>query len=147
MDVIIKKFDELTLDELYDILRVRVLVFVVEQKAICDEIDGKDKDSYHVFIREDNEIKAYLRVFSEDASNKEVKIGRVLTTERGKGYGRIIIQKGIEHAIKMYNPKKINVHSQTYAMDFYAKFGFRQVSDVFIEDTLPHVSMDLELDD
>lgn len=146
MDVIIKKYDDLTLDELYDILRIRVLVFVVEQKALCDELDGKDRDAYHVILRQDNEIKGYLRVFSEDESNREVKIGRVLTTERGKGYGRLIMQEGIELARKVYNPKIINVHSQTQAMEFYAKFGFKQVSDVFIEDTLPHVSMNLELD-
>ena len=113
---------------------------------MCDEIDGKDRNAYHVFIREDGEIKAYLRVFSNDDSNREVKIGRVLTTERGKGYGRLIMEKGIELARKVYNPKIINVHSQTQAMGFYAKFGFKQVSDVFIEDTLPHVSMNLEFD-
>ena len=146
MDVIVKKYDDLSLDELYDILRIRVLVFVVEQNALCDEIHGKDRNAYHVFIREDEEIKAYLRVFSNDDSNREVKIGRVLTTERGVGYGRLIMEKGIELARKVYNPKIINVHSQTQAMDFYAKFGFKQVSDVFIEDTLPHVSMNLEFD-
>ena len=131
MNVIIKKYEDLTLDELYDILRIRVLIFVVEQNALCDEIDGKDRNAYHVFIREDGEIKAYLRVFSNDDSNREVKIGRVLTTERGKGYGRLIMEKGIELARKVYN---------------YTKFGFKQVSDVFIEDTLPHVSMNLEFD-
>ena len=129
MNVIIKKYEDLTLDELYDILRIRVLIFVVEQNALCDEIDGKDRNAYHVFIREDGEIKAYLRVFSDDDSNREVKIGRVLTSERGKGYGRLIMEKGIELARKVYNPKII-----------------KQVSDVFIEDTLPHVSMNLEFD-
>ena len=146
MNVIIKKYEDLTLDELYDIKKKKIKIFVVEQNALCDEIDGKDRNAYHVFIREDGEIKAYLRVFSNDDSNREVKIGRVLTTERGKGYGRLIMEKGIELARKVYNPKIINVHSQTQAMDFYAKFGFKQVSDVFIEDTLPHVSMNLEFD-
>ena len=146
MNVIIKKYEDLTLDELYDILRIRVLIFVVEQNALCDEIDGKDRNAYHVFIREDGEIKAYLRVFSNDDSNREVKIGRVLTTERGKGYGRLVMEKGIETARKAYNPKRINIHSQDYVIEFYEKLGFKQVSDVFIEEDRPHVSMDLELE-
>ena len=146
MEVIVKKYDDLTLDELYDILRIRVQVFVVEQEVPYNDLDDKDNDAYHVFIREDNQIKAYLRILCEDESNGKVKIGRVLTTERGKGYGRLIMEKGIELARKVYNPKIINVHSQTQAMGFYAKFGFKQVSDVFIEDTLPHVSMNLEFD-
>ena len=74
MNVIIKKYEDLTLDELYDILRIRVLIFVVEQNALCDEIDGKDRNAYHVFIREDGEIKAYLRVFSEDDSNRRSRL-------------------------------------------------------------------------
>ena len=146
MEVIVKKYDDLTLDELYDILRIRVQVFVVEQEVPYNDLDGKDNDAYHVFIREDNQIKAYLRILCEDESNGKVKIGRVLTTERGKGYGRLVMERGIELARKVYNPKLINVHSQTYVNEFYAKLGFKQVSDVFIEEDRPHVSMDLELD-
>ena len=146
MEVIVKKYDDLTLDELYDILRIRVQVFVVEQEVPYNDLDGKDNDAYHVFIREDNQIKAYLRILCEDASNGKVKIGRVLTTERGKGYGRLVMEKGIETARKAYNPKRINIHSQDYVIEFYEKLGFKQVSDVFIEEDRPHVSMDLELE-
>ncbi len=82
MELVVKHYSELTADELYDILHVRVLVFVVEQKCPYEEVDGCDRQAYHVFLRDETGIKAYLRVLDRGVSFEEVSIGRVLTTER-----------------------------------------------------------------
>ena len=91
MELVVKHYSELTADELYDILHVRVLVFVVEQKCPYEEVDGRDRQAYHVFLRDETGIKAYLRVLDRGVSFEEVSIGRVLTTERRRGYGHKIL--------------------------------------------------------
>ena len=98
MELVVKHYSELTADELYDILHVRVLVFVVEQKCPYEEVDGRDRQAYHVFLRDETGIKAYLRVLDRGVSFEEVSIGRVLTTERRRGYGHKILDAGIAAA-------------------------------------------------
>lgn len=144
MELVIKRYDELSIDELYEILKVRVNVFVVEQKCPYPEIDEKDKKAYHIYIKDKNEIKAYLRVLDKGISFEEVSIGRVLTTERGVGLGNKIIEAGIKVARENMNADKIKIEAQTYAKKFYEKFGFSQISDEFLEDGIPHIQMILE---
>lgn len=144
MEIIIKKFNELSLDELYEILKIRVSVFVVEQTCPYQEIDNKDKQAYHIYIKENNQIKAYLRVLDKGVSFPEASIGRVLTTERNKGYSNIIIKEGIKVAKEKYKADKIQIAAQVYAKKLYEKFGFKQISDEFLEDGIPHIIMLLE---
>ena len=144
MEIEIKKYEELTLDELYEILKIRVNVFVVEQKCPYPELDDKDKKAYHVWLRENGMIKAYLRVLRAGVSYEEASIGRVLTTERGKGYGEKIFAKGIEIAREKFNADKIRIGAQLYAKGFYERFGFRQVSEKYLEDGIYHIEMLLE---
>ena len=145
MELVVKKFKELTIDELYEILRVRVNVFVVEQKCPYEEIDNKDKSAYHVFLKENGEIVAYLRVIKQGVSFEEASIGRVLTTKRKKGYANIILKEGIKIAKEKFKADKIKIEAQTYAKKLYEKFGFKQISDEFLEDGIPHIKMLLEL--
>ena len=145
MELVVKKFKELTIDELYEILRVRVNVFVVEQKCPYEEIDNKDKSAYHVFLKENGEIVAYLRVIKQGVSFEEALIGRVLTTKRKKGYANIILKEGIKIAKEKFKADKIKIEAQTYAKKLYEKFGFKQISDEFLEDGIPHIKMLLEL--
>ena len=144
MEYIIKRFEELTVYELYEILKVRVSVFVVEQECPYQEVDEKDKNAYHVFIKGNEGIKAYLRVLDKGISFDEVSIGRVLTMERGIGLGDKILEKGIEVAKEKMNADKIRIEAQCYAKGFYERFGFKQVSDEFLEDGIPHIEMLLE---
>lgn len=95
MQIISKYFDELTTKELYEILRVRSAVFVVEQTCIYEDIDGLDYESLHVFAEEDGRIFAYLRAFRKPGEENTVQIGRVLTVARGEGLGRKILHEGI----------------------------------------------------
>lgn len=146
-ELYVKKFSELTLDELYEILKVRTEVFVVEQKCPYQEVDGIDQDSYHVFLKDDERIVAYLRAFYRDKEAKVVQIGRVLTTKRGKGLGAQIMLMGITLAKDLMEGIEIYIEAQVYAIPFYEKLGFIVSSDEFLEDGIPHVQMTLNLED
>lgn len=145
MDLIVKRFEELSIDELYEILQVRFAVFIVEQKCIYPEVDGRDQHSYHVYLKDDTGIKAYLRVVDKGVSHEEVSIGRVLTTKRGIGLGKRILSEGIKVAKERMNADKIVIEAQSYAKKYYEKAGFKQVSEEFMEDGIPHIKMVLEV--
>lgn len=144
MDLVVKRFKKLSIEELYKILQVRVSVFVVEQNCTYQEIDDKDRYSYHVFLKDDTGIKAYLRVIDKGVSFEEVSIGRVLTIKRGCGLGNKILLEGIKVAKERMNADKIKIEAQSYAKEFYEKVGFKQVSEEFLEDGIPHIQMVLE---
>lgn len=140
----IKKFEELTIDELYNILKERVDVFVVEQKCPYPECDGKDKSSYHMYAKDENdEIIAYLRIPLSGISYEEISIGRVLVRKdhRGKGLGREMLIKAISFIESELGENVIRIEAQEYLIDFYKSLGFVQVSKVFLEDNIPHVKM------
>ncbi len=141
MELVVKHYSELTADELYDILHVRVLVFVVEQKCPYEEVDGRDKQAYHVFLRDETGIKAYLRVLDRGVSFEEISIGRVLTFDCGGGYGHIILYAGIAAARKKFGADAIRIEAQTYARKLYEDHGCRQDGEEFLEDDIPHIPM------
>lgn len=141
--VIYKNFNELTVKELYEILKLRSEVFVVEQKCIYNDIDGKDITSIHLMIKENGEIKAYLRILQPGVSYDDASLGRVLVSKdaRGKGYAKIIVQKGIDYVLNNLNNTNITIGAQEYLKDFYSKFGFKAISDVYDDDGIPHLDM------
>ena len=141
MKIVTKHFNELSLTELYEILKARINVFVVEQNCPYPEIDDKDQDAYHIFIKEDQEIVAYLRVLAPGVSYKEASVGRVLTTKRNKGYGNLIMNEGIKLINEKYGLVAIRIGAQLYAKGFYEHFGFYQVSDEYLEDGIAHIEM------
>lgn len=144
MSLVIKKFEELTLEELYEILKVRVEVFVVEQKCAYQEIDAKDKQSLHLYFRDSKGIQAYLRVLPAGVSYKEVSIGRVIALKRGCGLGGEILKEGIKVAQERFQADTIRIGAQVYAKGFYEKFGFKQASKEYIEDGIAHIQMLLQ---
>lgn len=142
METVIKHFSELTLKELYEILRAREKVFVVEQNCAYQEIDGQDEDSVHIFMREDDgTVLAYLRVFPKEGEEGTVQIGRVITVSRGTGLGRKILHEGVQYALNEMKAESLYLEAQRYAAGFYAKEGFRINSEEFSEDGIPHVVM------
>ena len=141
--LVIKKFDRLTPREVYEILKIRTAVFVVEQNCPYQEVDGTDYDSLHVWLEENNEIVAYLRIFEKDAESGTVQIGRVLSKRRGEGLGAKVMEHGIEAAQLEMGAKAIFIEAQTYALDFYKKFGFEPCGEEFLEDGIPHTPMTL----
>lgn len=144
MEIHVKKFHELTPDEMYDILKLRVDVFVVEQQCTSPELDGRDQDAIHVWITDEDGVQAYLRILAKGVEHPDYPaIGRVLTSEtkRSSGYGRAIMEEGIRVLEKTYGAVPIYLEAQTYAEGFYGKFGFRKISEEFILDGLPHYKM------
>lgn len=144
MNLVIKRFEELSIEELYEILQVRAAIFVVEQKCTYQDLDNKDRDSYHVFLKDDGGIQAYLRVVEKGVSFEEVSIGRVLTRKRGCGLGNRILLEGIRVAREKLGADKIKIEAQSYAKLFYEKIGFVQVSEEFLDEGIPHIEMILE---
>ena len=146
MELIVKRFDELTAKELYAILALRDQVFVVEQTCIYQEADGKDLKAYHVWLEEDGEIFAYLRVLEAGVSFDEVSIGRVIAVRRGQGYGTRIVTEGIRIAQEKYGAKAIRIEAQTYARKLYENLGFRQTTEEFLDEGIPHIGMLWEIE-
>lgn len=143
MNLEIKKFDDLTGREVYEILRVRSEVFVVEQDCVYNDEDGKDLESVHITIKENDKIQAYLRVIKPGISYDDASIGRVLVTcqARGRGLARKIVQAGMDYIINNWGEKKISIGAQDYLKNFYESLGFEAVSKVYSEDGIPHVDM------
>ena len=136
-----KAYGDLTVDELYELLRVRSSVFVVEQNCVYQDLDGDDQQSIHLWLTVGDRVVALARVCPAGTHMKEVSIGRVITTERGKGYGRQIMLRAIDAAIEHFNAKLIDIEAQEYAKGFYEGVGFRQSSDTFMLDGIPHIKM------
>ena len=146
MELIVKHFNELSTRELYEILKTRFEIFVTEQECIYQDLDDKDQDAIHVFcINDSGRVAGCLRVFWNDKAAGVAQIGRVVTLEHGKGIGREILHKGVEIATEQLGAKKIYLEAQEYAIGYYAKEGFEVVSDVFMEDGIPHVKMELQI--
>lgn len=146
MSWMLKKYNDLTIDELYNILKERVAVFVLEQKCLYPEIDGKDKTAYHLFKEKNGEIIAYLRILPKGSVFNEVALGRVLVHKdhRGDGIARDLLDKAIHFVYDELNENRIRIQAQEYLLKFYASFGFTAISDTYLEDGIPHVDMILK---
>ena len=142
MQVKIKSFDELTKEELYEILRLRVDIFVVEQECPYPEIDGKDYDAFHIYVENQGQILAYSRVYEEEG---EVHIGRIISKERRKGHATLILKEAIRVACENYQARKIVIEAQTYAKSLYAKVGFVEDSEIYLLDGIEHIKMVLQI--
>ena len=140
---IAKTFEELTTKEIYEILKARAAVFVVEQNIVYQDMDDKDYDSLHVFCEEDGRVTAYLRAFKVEAD--VVRVGRVLTLQHGQGLGGKLLNYGLEEIRRKFLPKVITIDSQCHAIGFYEKAGFRVCSEEFLEEGIMHVKMELEV--
>jgi len=143
MEFLKKSFEELNSKELYQILKAREKIFIVGQKNAYSDLDDLDYKSTHFFIRENNEIVAYIRAFYK--SENTIKIGRVLTLKHGKGFGRILMENTINEIKRFEGINKIYVSAQTHAVEFYKKFGFAVTSCEFIEDGIMRMPMELDL--
>lgn len=141
MEVSIKHFSELSRDELFDIYKLRVSVFVVEQQCPYQEVDDGDRSAYHVFMKDEEGIQAYLRILPAGASFDQVSLGRVIAVKRRRGLGTRIVREGIKAARELLDAREIKIEAQVYAKELYEKIGFVQTSEEFLEDGIPHVEM------
>lgn len=139
MQTHIQKFTQLSTRELYQIYKLRVDVFVVEQQCPYHEIDDIDLESYHIYLQDDNsKILSYCRLYQQ---NNTYHIGRVISSTRRKGYGTQIMKTALEFAGQTLHADSIIIEAQTYAKNFYEKLGFTQTSEPFDEDGIEHIQM------
>lgn len=145
MELVVKHFSELTAEELFEIYKLRVSVFVVEQNCPYQEVDDADKAAYHLWLKDDDGIEAYARLLPAGTVFPTAAIGRVIAVKRRLGLGSRIVSAAIDLAKEKYRADKITIEAQSYARTLYEKLGFRQTSDEFLEDGIPHIQMQLEL--
>ena len=143
MQLIVKHFSELSVDELFAIYKLRVAVFVVEQKCPYQEIDEADRAAYHIWLQDEDGIVAYARALPPGVTFAEASIGRVIAVKRRCGMGSRIVAAAVEMAREKFSAGKITIEAQVYARSLYEKAGFRQISDEFLEDGIPHIQMQL----
>ncbi|WP_111669841.1 GNAT family N-acetyltransferase [Algoriphagus litoralis] len=139
----LKSFHELTVDELYQILKLRTAVFVVEQNCVFQDMDDKDQKCYHLMMFQDDLLVGYSRLVPAGLSYAEMAIGRVITASsvRGTGLGKKLMEFAIDYCQQLLGPGPIRIGAQTYALGFYASLGFVADGDTYDEDGIEHVEM------
>ena len=138
-----KTFNDLTANELYEILKSRAEIFVVEQNCVYQDIDDKDKHAQHLFFENNNRVISYVRVITKGYSYNETSIGRVITLDeyRGNGLSRELLLKAINFTTDILKENIIRISAQAHLIKFYESVGFKQVSDTYLEDGIPHIAM------
>lgn len=141
-----KAFNELNNYELYEILKLRAKVFVVEQNCVFQDMDDKDQKSLHILGFEDDVLVAYSRLVPSGVSYKEAAIGRVVTDPvyRRNGAGKELMQVSIDKLNEEFGKQPIRIGAQCYLKAFYESFGFIVCSEEYLEDGIPHIEMILQ---
>ncbi len=146
-----KAFDELTLYELYEILKIRQAVFAVEQECVYQDADDNDQHSWHLFAISDDgsnqrnheNVQAYLRVVPPGLKYKDASLGRVMTINegRGQGLGKQLLEIAMQKISEHLPEHDVRISAQLYLKKFYMDFGFVVVSEQYLEDGIPHIEM------
>lgn len=139
----IKRFNELSSQELYNLLQLRSEVFVVEQNCVYQDIDGKDAKAIHLLGSYNGEIVAYVRIFKPGDYFEQASIGRVVVKQnyRDRKWGYDLMNKAIQATEEVFNETKITISAQLYLKKFYENLGFIQTSEMYLEDDIPHIEM------
>ena len=141
-----ERFDDLTAREVHDILRLRVDVFVVEQRCVYPEVDGQDPDATHIMgLTDSGALAAYARVLPPHG-DEPPHIGRVIVDPgfRGKHLGRHLMHRALHAVERLYGSRRSALAAQEYLVDFYATFGYVPKSGTYLWDGIPHVDMVLD---
>ena len=143
IDIYTKAFQQLTINELYDLLQLRSEVFVVEQNCVYQDIDGKDTKALHVIGKKNNKIIAYTRIFKPGDYFENASIGRVVVSklERQHKYGYDLMEASIKTITDYFNTTTIELSAQVYLKKFYNTLGFQEVGEEYLEDGIPHINM------
>lgn len=146
LDWHVKRFDQLTTDELYDLLKLRIDVFVVEQECYYPDLDEIDRDpqTLHVFNYQQDTITSYCRILAPDVVYKnESAIGRVIVSDkfRGQNLGYELMREALTHTDKSWPTQTCHISAQQHLTKFYNTLGFDQISDMYLEDGIPHIAM------
>lgn len=139
----IKTFSELTTTELYEIIKARVNVFVVEQDCPYPDLDDYDQKAIHLWAEKGGDVLAYCRIFDKGIKYPETSIGRVVTTEKGRGtgLGKQLISYAIDVIENRLRTTEVRISAQDYLLKFYSGFGFVDTGKKYLEDNIPHTEM------
>ncbi|MFB9325585.1 GNAT family N-acetyltransferase [Paenibacillus aurantiacus] len=149
MTWILKTFEQLSTLELYRILQERTQVFVVEQQCPYPEVDGKDLQSMHLYrLDDEGNVIAYLRILPAGLAYPEASIGRVLVNQayRGQGVAAELVRRGLDYIRDEWRETEVKIQAQSYLENFYHSFGFVNVSEIYLEDDIPHIDMKLRFE-
>jgi ElaA protein len=139
-----RKWDDLEKNDLHEILMLRSKVFVVEQNCVYQDIDNKDPEAIHLYGKLNNKIISYSRIFNEGVFYKEISFGRALVSKskRGEGIGDLLVKKSLEIIKENWPNKKVKISAQAHLKGFYKKHGFVEKGEEYLEDGIPHISME-----
>ncbi len=147
MQFVLRSYKELSVDELYNVLKLRCAIFVIEQNCNYQDMDDKDQDSFHLLGYEGKQLVAYARILPKGLSYEEVSIGRVVVDKnfRGKSSGKTLMNEAIDQAKKLFDADEIVISAQCYLEKFYGDLGFKTEGESYLEDDIPHIKMRLIL--
>lgn len=136
-------FDDMRVSELYEVLRLRSEVFVVEQQCLFHDMDGADQQAMHLLGVQNGQLQAYARCFEAGVKFPEASFGRVLTrrSARGTGLGHALIDQAISAISQVWGPQPIRIGAQLQLAGFYGKHGFEDIGKTYMEDGIPHLEM------
>ena len=143
MEIKVKVYQDLEIDELYAMMALRAAVFVVEQNCVYQDLDYKDQKALHVMGWINDKLVAYTRLFGPGDYFKQASIGRVIVAmdQRGHNYGHQIMSASINAITQHYKTDRIDISAQTYLEQFYTAHGFLPSGEEYLEDGIPHIKM------
>lgn len=143
MTFILKPFNKLSIQQFFEIYKLRQAVFVVEQNCPYQDIDEKDHEAYHLLMMDHDTLAAYCRILPPGVSYRQPSIGRVVVNKdyRGKGLGRDLMKNSINQTIELFQDQEIIISAQTYLIKFYTDLGFTSEGSEYLEDDIPHIKM------
>ena len=143
MEIKVKVYQDLAIDELYAMMALRAAVFVVEQNCVYQDLDYKDQKALHVMGWINGKLVAYTRLFGPGDYFDQASIGRVIVSmdQRGHNYGHQIMSASINAITQHYKTDRIDISAQTYLEQFYTAHGFLPSGEEYLEDGIPHIKM------
>ncbi|NCW87985.1 MAG: GNAT family N-acetyltransferase [Chitinophagia bacterium] len=139
----LQEFSALTNSDLYELLKLRSAIFVVEQNCVFPDMDDKDYSSYHLCGWDNDKLVAYTRLLPPGLAYENCSIGRVVTAAsvRRQGVGRLLMKKSIEACQQLFSSRDIEIGAQLYLEQFYGSFQFKREGEVYLEDGIDHIHM------
>ena len=146
MQTVIKKWNDLSIDEVQSIFGLRSEVFIVEQECPYQDVDGRDPEADHLLLYENNILCGYTRIFPKNTYFKEASFGRTVVKKkyRGNGYGHVLVNEALKY-LKNKKENTIKISAQSYLKEFYTSHGFVEKGNEYMEDGIPHTGMFIDL--